>query len=76
MKWIVFRFVDLTKAFEILSDPTKKLNYDNYGITEDAPNFNKRHDYAQYNRFLSINSLLSSTFKVLTETTNYVIRGV
>jgi len=45
------RFVDLTNAYNILSDPQRKLNYDNYGITEDAPNFNKKHDYAQYNRF-------------------------
>jgi len=45
------RFVDLTKAYEILSDPERKLNYDNYGITEDSPNFKKKHDYAQYNRF-------------------------
>ena len=46
----MFRFVDLTKAYEILSDPERKLNYDNYGITEDSPNFKKKHDYAQYNR--------------------------
>jgi len=45
------RFVDLTRSYEILSDPRRKLQYDNHGITEDAPNFNKRHDYAQYNRY-------------------------
>jgi len=45
------RFVEMTKAYEILSDPERKLKYDNYGITEDTPNFNKKHDYSQYNRF-------------------------
>ena len=44
------RFVEMTKAYEILSDPERKLKYDNYGITEDTPNFNKKHDYSQYNR--------------------------
>merc|ERR1719510_48835 len=24
--------------------------YDNHGVTEDTPNFNKKHDYSQYNR--------------------------
>jgi len=45
------KFVDLTKAYEILNDPERRRNYDNYGITEDTPNFRQRHDYSQYNRF-------------------------
>ena len=43
-------FVRLTKAYEILSDPERRRMYDNHGVTEDSPNFNKKHDYSQYNR--------------------------
>jgi len=45
------KFVKLTKAYELLSDPERRRMYDNHGVTEDSPNFNKRHDYSQYNRF-------------------------
>ena len=45
------KFVQLTKAYELLSDPERRRNYDNHGVTEDTPNFNKKHDYSQYNRF-------------------------
>merc|ERR1719410_2743431 len=44
------KFVRLTKAYEILSDPDRRRMYDNHGVTEDSPNFNKKHDYSQYNR--------------------------
>ena len=44
------KFVKLTKAYELLSDPERRRMYDNHGVTEDSPNFNKRHDYSQYNR--------------------------
>jgi len=44
-------FVKLTKAYDLLSDPERRRMYDNHGVTEDTPNFNKRHDYSQYNRF-------------------------
>jgi len=45
------KFVQLTRAYELLSDPERRRNYDNHGVTEDTPNFNKKHDYSQYNRF-------------------------
>jgi len=45
------KFVLLTRAYELLSDPERRRNYDNHGVTEDTPNFNKKHDYSQYNRF-------------------------
>jgi len=45
------KFVKLTKAYELLSDPERRRMYDNHGVTEDSPNFNKKHDYSQYNRF-------------------------
>ena len=44
------QFVKLTKAYDLLSDPDRRRNYDNHGVTEDTPNFNKKHDYSQYNR--------------------------
>eukprot|EP00092_Neocalanus_flemingeri_P087100 GFUD01109853.1.p1 GENE.GFUD01109853.1~~GFUD01109853.1.p1 ORF type:complete len:797 (+),score=258.24 GFUD01109853.1:84-2474(+) len=45
------KFVALTKSYELLSDPERRRMYDNHGVTEDSPNFNKKHDYSQYNRF-------------------------
>ena len=39
------------RAYELLSDPDRRRLFDNYGITEDAPNFREKHDYSQYNRF-------------------------
>lgn len=45
------KFVQLTKAYDLLSDPERRRAYDNHGVTEDTPNFNKKHDYSQYNRF-------------------------
>lgn len=47
------RFIEITRAYELLSDPDRRRQYDNHGITEDAPNFRQKHDYAQYGRFNS-----------------------
>ena len=33
------KFVEINKAYELLSDPDRRKEYDNYGITEDTPNF-------------------------------------
>jgi len=44
------KFVRLTKAYDLISDPERRRMYDNHGVTEDTPNFNKKHDYSQYNR--------------------------
>lgn len=49
--FVSIRFVELTKAYELLSDPERKLKYDNYGITEESLNFQQKHDYSQYNRY-------------------------
>ena len=35
------QFVEINKAYELLSDPERRRNYDNSGITEDSPNFRK-----------------------------------
>ncbi|CAB4065009.1 DNAJC16 [Lepeophtheirus salmonis] len=45
------RFVEITQAYELLSDPDRRRQYDNYGVTEDTPNFRKKHDYSTYERF-------------------------
>jgi len=45
------KFLAIARAYELLSDPERRRNYDNHGVTEDTPNFNKKHDYSQYNRF-------------------------
>jgi curved DNA-binding protein CbpA len=33
------KFVEINRAYELLSDPERRKEYDNYGITEDTPNF-------------------------------------
>ena len=45
------KFVEISKAYDLLNDPDRRRGYDNYGITEDTPNFRQKHDYSQYNRF-------------------------
>lgn len=45
------KFIQITKAYELLSDPDRRRLYDNKGITEETPNFRQRHDYSQYGRF-------------------------
>ena len=35
------KFVEINQAYELLSDPERRRNYDNHGITEDSPNFRK-----------------------------------
>ena len=44
------KFIEITKAYELLSDPDRRKQYDNHGITEDSPNFRQKHDYSQYGR--------------------------
>ena len=33
------KFVAINRAYELLSDPERRKEFDNYGITEDTPNF-------------------------------------
>jgi DnaJ family protein C protein 16 len=44
-------YAPFCRAYELLSDPDRRRQYDNHGITEDSPNFNRKHDYSQYDRF-------------------------
>uniref|UniRef100_A0A224YV69 DnaJ homolog subfamily C member 16 n=1 Tax=Rhipicephalus zambeziensis TaxID=60191 RepID=A0A224YV69_9ACAR len=45
------KFIEITKAYELLTDPERKENFDKYGQTEDTPNFRRQPDYSQFNRF-------------------------
>lgn len=45
------KFIEITKAYELLSDPERRRLFDRKGITEDTPNFRQRPDYSQYHRF-------------------------
>lgn len=49
------RFIEINRAYELLSDPDRRRKYDNYGVTEDTPNFraknNKADAYASFGRF-------------------------
>lgn len=56
------KFVEINAAYELLSDPERRRNFDNYGITEDSPNFKQRHDYSQYGRFDSPFDFFGSEF--------------
>ena len=38
------KFVDINRAYELLSDPERRKEYDNYGLTEDTPNFRYNGD--------------------------------
>ena len=56
------RFIEVTKAYELLSDPDRRRQYDNHGVTEDTPNFRQRHDYSQYGRFDPFDSFFDDFF--------------
>ncbi|KAM7310143.1 dnaJ homolog subfamily C member 16 [Ixodes scapularis] len=45
------KFIEVTKAYELLTDPERKESFDRYGQTEDTPNFRRQPDYSQFNRF-------------------------
>lgn len=46
------KFVEIKKAYELLSDNERRSAYDLHGVThEDAFNVRNGHDYSQYGRF-------------------------
>lgn len=47
------KFIEINRAYELLSDPDRRRKYDNHGITEDTPNFRKSNEdiYGSYGRF-------------------------
>ncbi|XP_071042785.1 dnaJ homolog subfamily C member 16 [Parasteatoda tepidariorum] len=45
------KFIEINKAYELLTDPERKRLFDRSGITEDTPNFRQYPDYSQFRRF-------------------------
>ncbi|GFR00470.1 dnaJ homolog subfamily C member 16 [Trichonephila clavata] len=45
------KFIEINKAYELLSDPERKRLFDRSGVTEDTPNFRHYPDYTQFRRF-------------------------
>ena len=45
------KFIEINQAYELLSDPERREEFDNFGTTADTPNFRKRHDYTTFRRF-------------------------
>lgn len=45
------KFIEINKAYELLSDPERKRLFDRSGVTEDTPNFRHYPDYSQFRRF-------------------------
>jgi len=47
------KFIEINRAYELLSDPERRRKFDNHGITEDTPNFRKSNEdiYSSYGRF-------------------------
>ncbi|CAG0880674.1 unnamed protein product [Darwinula stevensoni] len=45
------KFVEITKAYELLSDPARRKKFDDHGITEDTSNLDERPDYSKFHRF-------------------------
>ncbi|XP_055949494.1 dnaJ homolog subfamily C member 16-like [Argiope bruennichi] len=45
------KFIEINKAYELLTDPERKRLFDRSGVTEDTPNFRHYPDYSQFRRF-------------------------
>lgn len=45
------KFIEVNKAYELLTDPERRQEFDRFGTIEDTPNFRNRHDYSSFNRF-------------------------
>ncbi|XP_015429727.1 PREDICTED: dnaJ homolog subfamily C member 16 [Dufourea novaeangliae] len=56
------KFVEITKAYEILTDPERRKKFDNHGITEESiPR--QRRDYSQFNVLDPLEELFGGNFK-------------
>ncbi|CAG0913740.1 unnamed protein product [Notodromas monacha] len=53
------KFIELNKAYDILSDPERRKKFDDFGIYEDQPNFSKQPDYSQFGRFDFFDDIMS-----------------
>ncbi|GIY00298.1 dnaJ homolog subfamily C member 16 [Caerostris darwini] len=45
------KFIEINKAYELLTDPERKRLFDRSGVTEDTPNFRHYPDYSQFRRY-------------------------
>ncbi|XP_035222719.1 dnaJ homolog subfamily C member 16-like [Stegodyphus dumicola] len=45
------KFIEINKAYELLTDPERRRLFDRSGITEDTPNFRQYPDYSQFRRY-------------------------
>lgn len=45
------KFIEVTKAYELLSDPERRDEFDKFGTTENSPNFKSKFDYSSFKRF-------------------------
>lgn len=45
------KFIEINEAYELLSDPERRREYDLHGITENIPSLRQKHDYSQFRRF-------------------------
>ena len=52
------KFMQIQKAYEILSDPEKKERYDRFGTMDDSPQMRGAHFHDQFDHFHSFVSLL------------------
>ena len=45
------KFIEVNKAYDLLSDPERRQEFDRFGTTEDTPNFRSKYDYSGFKRF-------------------------
>ncbi|XP_012528124.1 dnaJ homolog subfamily C member 16 [Monomorium pharaonis] len=55
------KFVEITKAYELLTDPERRRNFDNHGITEES--LRQRRDNSHFNVLDPLEELFTGNFK-------------
>ncbi|XP_043917705.1 dnaJ homolog subfamily C member 16 [Protopterus annectens] len=45
------KFIQISKAYELLSNEEKRMNFDRYGETEEGPGYSQQQQYQHFNRF-------------------------
>ncbi|XP_063228337.1 dnaJ homolog subfamily C member 16 isoform X2 [Bacillus rossius redtenbacheri] len=56
------KFVEITQAYELLTDPERRKNYDNFGITENEALHRNKKDYSQYRKYDPLDDLFGPNF--------------